>query len=115
MTKYNKDWLSIVSESLEGVQVKRLALNMDQVDQYSPPPNPAKITDSRASDYIKKFGSSSWELDALNPSVIEKLITKEIKSHIDIHTWRDVTEAENVKKEILGKLYDNCDEIKENL
>ena len=88
---------------------------MDQVDEYSPPPNPAKITDSRASDYIKKFGGSSWELDALNPSVIEKLITKEIKSHIDIHTWRDVREAENVKKEILGKLYDNWDEIKETL
>jgi len=51
-------------------ELNRIALNMDQVRQYSPPPNPAKITDSRASKYIKEFGNESWELDALEPSLI---------------------------------------------
>jgi hypothetical protein len=31
-------------------QVERIALNMDQVELYSPPPNPAKITDSSRRD-----------------------------------------------------------------
>ena len=31
-----------------GAEVKRLALNWDQVEMYNPPPNPAKLTDSRA-------------------------------------------------------------------
>ena len=114
MTRDNKDRLSIFSES-HGIEVKRLALNMDQVDQYSPPPNPAKITDSRASDYIKKFGSSSWELDALNPSVIEELIKNEITQFIDYDLWHEVGEQEEEKKDLLRKLYNNWDDIKEGL
>ena len=55
-------------------QVDRLALNMDQIDQYQPPPNPAKVTDSRAEGYIAEFGTESWELDALEPTVLAALI-----------------------------------------
>ena len=33
------------------VYVKRVALTMNQIQTYNPPPNPAKITDSRASKY----------------------------------------------------------------
>jgi len=51
----------------EAVQVERLALNMDQIEHYGPPPNPAKLTDARADAYIAEFGLSSWELDALEP------------------------------------------------
>lgn len=42
------------------LQFERLALNMNQVEQYEPPPNPAKITDSRANAYIAEFGDESW-------------------------------------------------------
>jgi hypothetical protein len=47
--------------------VQRIALNMDQVEHYGPPPNPAKITDSRCAGYIRNYGEESWELDALEP------------------------------------------------
>ena len=114
MTRDNDDRVELFS-GYSAVTVKRLALNMDQVDEYSPPPNPAKITDSRASDYIKKFGSSSWELDALNPSVIEDLIKNEITQHIDFSSWHEVAEQEEEKKDLLRKLYDNWDDIKETL
>jgi len=52
----------------------RIALNRDQIDQYNPPPNPAKLTDSRCRVYINRHGSESWELDALEPQVIHSLI-----------------------------------------
>jgi len=52
------------------------ALNMNQIEQYNPPPNPAKLTDSRATQYIDEFGYDSWELDALEPQVISNLIEK---------------------------------------
>lgn len=42
------------------VEVDRIALNRDQIDRYSPPPNPAKVTDSRARDYIARHGRTSW-------------------------------------------------------
>lgn len=47
------------------VYVKRVALTMNQIGTYNPPPNPAKITDSRASKYIDEYSNESWELDAL--------------------------------------------------
>jgi hypothetical protein len=60
------------------LDVKRIALNMDQVREYAPPPNPAKVGDSRARDYIERFGTSSWELDALRPQVLDTLIRDEV-------------------------------------
>ena len=60
------------------VEVRRIALTMEQINTFNPPPNPAKITDKRAKAYIKKFGESSWELDALEPQFIGQLIDSEI-------------------------------------
>lgn len=62
-----------------GVHVERIALNMDQIREYRPPPNPAKMTDSRAGDYVSKYGASSWELDALEPRTLVELIRRTIK------------------------------------
>lgn len=62
---------------------ERIALNRDQIIQYNPPPNPAKITDSRAVDYIARHGRQSWELDALPPQVLNDLIESHIVGQID--------------------------------
>ena len=51
-------------------EVLPLALTMEQIRKFNPPPNPAKIKDPRAKRYISKFGSISWELDALRPDVL---------------------------------------------
>ncbi|KKN68945.1 hypothetical protein LCGC14_0446300 [marine sediment metagenome] len=61
------------------LEIRRIAFNWEQVQEYSPPPNPTKLTDSRAKDYIQAYGSESWELDALDPSVLERLIDDEIQ------------------------------------
>lgn len=69
------------------VQFKRLALNMSQIEVMKPPPNPAKMTDSRAGGYVEKFGRSSWELDAIEPSALVDLIRREINAEIDDVAW----------------------------
>lgn len=61
----------------------RIALNMDQVEQYNPPPNPAKLSDSRCRGYIVEFGDESWELDALEPKVLVQLIRKAVAKYRD--------------------------------
>lgn len=68
-------------------EFKRVALNMDQVQQYNPPPNPAKQSDSRYEAYVRDYGDESWELDALNPPVFRALIEKEIDSIRDQKVW----------------------------
>lgn len=67
--------------------VNRIALNMDQIRQYAPPPNPAKVTDSRAKDYIERHGHQSWELDALDPSILNTLIQNAIREHMDVEKF----------------------------
>lgn len=70
-----------------GTEFERLALNMDQVDRYAPPPNPAKITDSRAVGYIALHGNESWELDALEPQVLADLIRDAVLAVRDDDKW----------------------------
>jgi hypothetical protein len=75
------------SDGYEPAEVRRIALNMGQVERYQPPPNPAKVTDSRSSGYIARFDASSWELDALNPEVLDALIGDEIAALRDLGLW----------------------------
>jgi hypothetical protein len=70
-------------------EVVRIALNMDQVDEYQPPPNPAKLTDSRAVGYIAQYGEESWELDALDPATLANLVATSIQEVLDPAIWRD--------------------------
>lgn len=69
------------------VELVRVALNMEQIDERKPPPNPAKATDSRFADYVEKFGDESWELDALPPEYLVELVRGEIEQRIDDAQW----------------------------
>jgi hypothetical protein len=98
------------------VNVERIALNMDQVEQYDPPPSPAKITDSRAGEYIERFHdpeidepgeARSWELDALEPSVLDSLISEQITSRLDMALWEQREAQEEQERQVLVSLSDN--------
>lgn len=86
------------------VYVKRVALTMQQIQTYNPPPNPAKITDSRASKYIDQFGNESWELDALEPKVITDLIKNEVTAYRDDGIYEAVCHREQKEKNELKML-----------
>lgn len=95
---------------VEDVTVKRIALNLDQVKKYNPPPNFAKESDSRAAEYIVKFGRQSWELDALSPSVITKLI----KTNVDaITNKKKIAARQALQAEQRTSLHDNADEFED--
>lgn len=89
MTDDNSNRIRLFAED-NGIEVRRIALNAKQIDQYKPPPNPAKITDSRYAKYMKDYGPSSWELDALEPSVLDDLIDDTITEYIDQTIWDEV-------------------------
>lgn len=91
------------------VYVKRVALTMNQIQTYNPPPNPAKITDSRASKYIDQYGNESWELDALEPKVITDLIKKQVTMYRNDDIYRAVCDKESREKEELKMLERNYD------
>lgn len=109
MTRDNTDRLSMFAR--EGVDVRRLALNMSQIEQYRPPPNPAKETDSRHADYSAKYGDESWELDALEPTVIDNLIEREIRGLIDDDLWDEAKEKEDANGAALKSVADNWSKV----
>lgn len=76
------------------VKVKLIALTMAQVNEYNPPPNPAKITDPRARAYIEEHGNVSWEVDALRPEVMIKLVDETVQSYIDLDKMNVIIEKE---------------------
>lgn len=92
-------------------EFRRVALNMDQVEEYEPPPNPCKVTDSRADGYIAKFGEESWELDALEPSVIADLIRTHVADARDDELWKQKLAVETEHREVLQFAADNWTEI----
>ena len=86
------------------VVVKRIALNMDQIEEFNPPPNPAKTTDSRFASYVEEFGEDSWELDALDPSKIEGLVREEVLFLRDEDAWDEACVREGEEKERLEEV-----------
>ena len=111
-----RDVLERVELFLKGkaprLTVKRIALNHDQVLQYNPPPAPAKITDTRAADYIAQFGDDCWELDALEPKTIDALVRRAVEEVTDPDPWNAAMAKQTEERAALEKVRD---ELKKGL
>jgi hypothetical protein len=106
-TFYTKDIIAHMSSHVGDVyppfEIRRIALNMDQINEYQPPPNPTKITDSRATGYIATHGYESWELDALDPSVLDDLIQDEINATVVPSLYEERKAEEATHRALLNK------------
>ena len=87
--------------------IHRVSLSMPQIVQFKPPPNPAKLTDSRAKDYVKKHGGKSWELDAMDPRYLKTIAGRCIEELIEWDAWDEACERENDMKLALENASDN--------
>ncbi len=111
MTRDIEDRITtFTSASGRHLRVERIALNMDQVEEYNPPPNVAKFTDSRFGTYVSEYGNSSWELDALDPTVLRDLITDKVLQYRDDEIFHDVLERETEYRRILLDIEENWEQ-----
>lgn len=80
-------------------EVIQLALTKEQIRQYNPPPNPAKITDPRAAGYLAEHGKKSWELDALTPEALREITEEGILRFLDQDLYDEIVakEQEQIK------------------
>lgn len=94
------------------VEVIRAALNMSQVRQLNPPENPAKTTDSRFAGYAERFGLSSWELDAIEPTALAAIVRAAVLAVRDDELWEKAVEREDKMKAQLQHITDTYKEPK---
>jgi hypothetical protein len=78
-----------------------IGLTMNQIKDYNLPPNPTKLTDTRASKYIKKYGKTCWEVDALKPQVLTGIVEANIEHIIDMEKYELMLEREQQDVTIL--------------
>jgi len=95
--------------------VDRIALTMDQIEQYDPPPNPAKLTDSRGAGYVDLYGYESWELDALDPTTLSDLISDHVGAVMDMDAWDKAVAKEDRDLALLDGAADRWPEVEEFL
>jgi len=101
---------------VEDIEVRRIGLTIDQVREFNPPPSFAKETSSRYDAYVLKQGTDqAWELDALEPEVIQQLIQTEIDLERDEEIWEARMEAEEESKNRMEEISNRYREIIEFL
>jgi len=109
MTRDIEDRLRLFSGS--PIEVRRIALTMEQIDEQQPPPNPAKITDSRYASYAAEYGNESWELDALEPQFISDLIRDQILEERDEEKWEVAVAEQEEQRDQIQDIIDRWYEL----
>jgi len=71
-----------VAEKEMAVQVEKIALTLEQIKRYNPPSIPVNRRDSRAKDYVKKYGGRCWEVEALKPGSLLKLVREKLRENV---------------------------------
>jgi hypothetical protein len=116
MTRDNIERLALYSRG--EVEVRRLALNLNQVRRYRPrlPANFVKEKDTRTKKYRAQFGvDECWELDALSPTVIADLIRTEVTGLIEAKAWKRAQAGEKRGIKLLTAAAENWNEVMQML
>jgi len=108
-----KDIQRYLTETLNGfgivAKIHRLALTRDQVEFYSLPPAPTKKSDTMARQWIETEGDAVWELDALEPNLLMKLVEESILQHFDQGLFEKRNELQKQNREkinmVVGRLF----------
>lgn len=113
MTRDIRERLELFTRGNAILEVRRIALTMEQIEELSPPPNPAKITDSRYGGYAAEYGEESWELDALEPQYISNLLETNIQDERDDTKWEEVCQEQETERKQIASVIERWEELKE--
>lgn len=95
---------------VRNLSVRKLALTMDQIEEFQPPPNPAKSTDSRYAKYAEQHGDESWEVDALPPNELQTIIRSAFEEVVDSEAMDEIKAREERGKDALREAAGEIDD-----
>ena len=89
------------------LQVTRIALSREQIDEYDLPPFPAKVKDARYSRFVYETGSDdSVELDALEPPILSTMIYDAVSELIDWDIWNERKDEQSQVRDDVKEMLD---------
>lgn len=103
---------------VQRLEIRRVALTRNQVDQFHLPPQPLKrgsapgdtkhrdddeLRDSRGAGYEAEHGDQSWELDAIPPREFIRIVQRALRSVIDREAMNAVIAQEARQTEVINK------------
>jgi hypothetical protein len=91
----------LVEFGVRRLTVTKLALTWEQIQEFEPPPNPVKMSDSRQAAYVEKYGEECWEVDALPPDELQRIIREAFEEEIDEEAMEEVKTREQRGKDAL--------------
>lgn len=105
MSRDNTVRLDLLSDDC-GIELRRIALNPDQIDQYKLPSQPAKKEDVRLRGYAEAHGHKlAWELDALKPDILMEIVSTAVKPIIDWEKWDAHMEREQQSRDYIKRTW----------
>lgn len=95
------------------IDFRRIALTLPQIGEFKPPPNFVKENDSRTKWYVERFETEEcWELDALSPRIVDKLIRDEVEPMIDREAWDKTLATEEEHRTVLSEIISDWNRTK---
>ena len=78
-------------------------------------PNYAKATDARFQGYVELYGDDCWELDSMEPEILDLLIHDKIREHMDEAQWNAVQDRQESERSRIWDAHENWADIQEYL
>lgn len=89
------------------IKLERIAIWDYQAKQRNLKSIPAKETDTRYKKFVEEHGEETWEIDAIPPDELQKMVKESIESYINPDAWdkREEKIADNkkyIKRKMVG-------------
>ena len=92
---------TIASEEMDhkrAITFHRIAITWAQIKRLRPPSRPVNLKDSRAKDYIAKYGDRCWEIESIRPRTLFRLIEIGLKKVVPPEYLAEAEERELAAK-----------------
>ena len=90
---------------IEKIEPVKVALTADQVEEFHLPPNlEAKLTSKQYRRFVDKYGKNCWELEALPPETLQRVLQEAIDRVIDVDAFNHEIDQEKADAAKLGSV-----------
>jgi len=75
-------------------EVRRVAITKAQAQKFHLPPAMAKTEDLRTAKFVEAHGDETWEVEALPPGMLERLVDEAIRKALDFEVYQEILDRE---------------------